>query len=360
MKKIKTELLEYSLPADLYARTPVDENGKSRDHGRMAVAYKDKPNFDDSKVTDITNFLEKGDLLVLNNSLTIPPIFEVFSKKQGYFNIHLNEYEGKQKWLCTVELLKEDLNEVLNNKKRLSTDDKEIEVKLEKHDSKIFVSFNTNLESVYKFLIKYGTPVQSAYVKKNYSLKEYQNDIGKVYGSLENPAANRHFTPALLKKLEEKGALIAFVTLHCGSETAYIKSDNVYDHKVQKEYFEIPHKTASLISKVKQNGHRVFAIGTTSARTLESVKYDDNYNIISDLSGFTDLAIYPGHNFKILDGILTNFHGSRSSRLALAAAFVGVEKIMRLYNFAIEHKYHFYEFGDACFLIINSHMKGDE
>lgn len=360
MKKIKTELLEYSLPAELYARTPIDENGVSRDHSRMAVAYKDKANFDDTKVTDIANFLEKGDLLILNNSLTIPPIFEVFSKTQGYFNIHLNEYEGNQKWLCTVDLLKEDLNEVLNNKEELITGNDEIAVTLERHDSKIIVSFDTDLENVYKFLIKYGTPVQSAYVKKRYALKEYQNDIGTVYGSLENPAANRHFTPDLLKKLKEKGVHIAFVTLHCGSETAYIENDNIYDHKVQKEYFEIPDKTASLIAKVKQSGNRVFAVGTTSARTLESVTYDDNYNIISHLSGFTDLAIYPGHKFKILDGILTNFHGSRSSRLALAAAFVGVEKIMKLYSFAIDHHYHFYEFGDACFLIIDSHMKGGE
>lgn len=212
-------------------------------------------------------------------------------------------------------------------------------------------SFNCSQEDLYDYLLVHGEAVRSIYTRKKWSIAYYQNGIANKLGSFENPAANRHFSNRILRALRKKGVKIGYITLNCASVDTKIFEEFIEEHSVFKEYYEIPEETAELIRDTKLNGNKIFAVGTTVIRTLESCEYD-NFKIVSPLKNYTDLYIYPGYNFKITDALITNFHGSMTSRLALSAAVIGTENIMNLYRHAIDEQYLFYEFGDANLLFM--------
>ena len=180
--------------------------------------------------------------------------------------------------------------------------------------------------------------------------ERYQTVYSHEPGSAAAPTAGLHFTEELMEKLRAKGVNIAYVTLHVGLGTFRpVKVDDVTRHKMHSEHYEIPEETARLINQTKQNGKRVIAVGTTSCRTLESVA--SFYGEIKPCDGFTDIFIYPGYEFKVLDGLITNFHLPESTLIMLVSAFAGYDNIMNAYKTAVEEKYRFFSFGDAMLII---------
>ena len=189
------------------------------------------------------------------------------------------------------------------------------------------------------------------YIKQKCEKKERYNTVySKFDGSSAAPTAGLHFTNELLNKLKEKGVIITDVLLHVGLGTFRpVSEDNILNHKMHTEYYEVKKESADIINKAKKEGRRVIAVGTTSIRTLESVA--TKYGEMKECSGDTNIFIYPGYKFKIIDGIVTNFHLPESTLIMLVSAFLGVENTLNMYNIAVKEKYRFYSFGDATLLI---------
>lgn len=188
------------------------------------------------------------------------------------------------------------------------------------------------------------------YITEELKDKErYQTVYSRELGSAAAPTAGLHFTKELMQRIKDKGVNIAYVTLHVGLGTFRpVKVDDVTKHKMHSEHYEIPQETAKLINETKKNGGRVIAVGTTSCRTLESVA--SFYGEIKPCEGFTDIFIYPGYEFKVLDGLITNFHLPESTLIMLVSAFAGYDNVMNAYKTAVEEKYRFFSFGDAMFI----------
>jgi S-adenosylmethionine:tRNA ribosyltransferase-isomerase len=180
--------------------------------------------------------------------------------------------------------------------------------------------------------------------------ERYQTVYSKELGSSAAPTAGLHFTEKMLSELNEMGIKTAFVTLHVGLGTFRpVKEENVLDHKMHSEHYYLPQKTADLINETKKNGGRVISVGTTTCRTLESVA--SFYNDISEHEGYTDIFIYPGYKFKVIDGLITNFHLPESTLIMLVSAFLGYDETMNAYKKAVEEKYRFFSFGDSMFIV---------
>ena len=204
--------------------------------------------------------------------------------------------------------------------------------------------------SFYENLDKLGQMPLPPYIHEKLKDKErYQTVYSRELGSAAAPTAGLHFTKELLQKVKEKGVKIGFVTLHVGLGTFRpVKVDDVTDHKMHSEHYELPEITAKLINETKQNGGRVIAVGTTSCRTLETVAAKEG--CIKESEGWTDIFIYPGFTFKVLDGLITNFHLPESTLIMLVSAFAGFDHIMNAYKTAVQEKYRFFSFGDCCFI----------
>lgn len=343
--KNSTKKLEYFLPDTAFARkTRID---RSKD--KMMVGYPDGRTLD-SKVEDMRRFLNPGDTIIFNDSKTINGIVKGFNTEYGELNFHIISFSDKD-IVCSISIREDLRQEIIGKKFKISENLKFTIIKHEK-TSHYLVKSNLEVPVLLSELTVIGEPIVSNYVTGDLSLENYQNNVSKTIGSLENPVASSHLTEELLLDLKSHGVNIGYLTLHCVSNSAFISEENYLDHKVPTEWFSIPEQTAKLIKKTKENNNKIIAIGTTVARTLESLEYKQNYTINSDLTGVTSLGIFPGYKFKVVDAILTNFHGSRSSRLGLAAAFIGENEIIDLYNESIEKNYKFFEFGD-CTLLFN-------
>ena len=190
------------------------------------------------------------------------------------------------------------------------------------------------------------------YIKERLTDKErYQTVYSKEVGSSAAPTAGLHFTNELLEKIKEKGVNIAYLTLHVGLGTFRpVAVENIEEHDMHSEYYTLDEDTARIINKTKENGGRVFSVGTTSTRTLETIARDNNGKIVA-ASGWTNIFIYPGFEFKCVDGLITNFHLPKSSLIMLVSAFYDREKVIELYNIAVKNKYRFFSFGDAMIII---------
>lgn len=342
---MKTHDFFYNLPENLIAQTPIEP----RDCSRMLCCNVKTKEISDKHFYDIVDFLEEGDLLVINNSRVLPA--RLYGKKLhtgSNMELLLLEQKGNLLWETLVKpgkkakvgakfsfgdgLLIGEIVEVLQDGNRL--------IKFECEDN----FFST--------LDKIGQMPLPPYITEKLNDKErYQTVYSKEIGSSAAPTAGLHFTNELLDRLKQKGVLIADVTLHVGLGTFRpVKADNITDHKMHSEHFILPKKTADLINKTKQNNKRVIAVGTTSCRTLESVATFNNGEI-KECEGYTDIFIYPGYKFKVLDGLITNFHLPESTLIMLVSAFYGYEETMKAYKHAVDNKYRFFSFGDAMLLI---------
>lgn len=336
---MKTSDFYYELPKELIAQTPVEP----RDSSRLMVLNRETGEIEHRHFYDILDYLNEGDLLVCNDSRVLPA--RIFGVKETGARVEfllLKQISGNR-WetLCKPGKKAREGAEFIFG-------DGIMKAKIAgvTEDGNRIVDFDCN-ENFFAALDKIGQMPLPPYITEELKDRErYQTVYSHELGSAAAPTAGLHFTEELMEKLMAKGVNIAYVTLHVGLGTFRpVKVDDVTKHKMHSEHYEIPDETARLINQTKQNGKRVIAVGTTSCRTLESVA--SFYGEIKPCEGFTDIFIYPGYEFKVLDGLITNFHLPESTLIMLVSAFAGYDNIMNAYKTAVKEKYRFFSFGDC-------------
>ena len=342
----------YDLPQELIAQTPIEPRNASR----MLCLDRYTGEVGHDHFYNLCDHLRKGDLLVLNDSRVLPArIYGETEDTHSFIEFLLVEQRGNLEWeiLCRPGkkarvgrrfvfgggLLRAEITEVLEDGNRIA--------RFECADS-------TNL---FAALDEIGQMPLPPYITEKLKDKErYQTVYSNEIGSSAAPTAGLHFTKEQLADIEAMGVNIAYVTLHVGLGTFRpVKEDRVLDHKMHREHYELPARTAELINKTKAEGGRVIAVGTTSCRTLESVAA--LYGDIRPCDGFTEIFIYPGFEFKVLDGLITNFHLPESTLIMLVSAFAGYDNTMNAYKIAVEEKYRFFSFGDSMFIAPDANKK---
>lgn len=343
--KNKTSDYFYELPEELIAQTPVEP----RDHSSMLVLDRETGKTQHKHFYDVLDYLKPGDCLILNDSRVLPArIFGTKKDTGAHVEFLLLKCVGNNKWETLVKpgrkakvgaefvfspgVLEGKITDVLEDGNRII-------------DFSCEGNFYTILEELGKMPLP---PYITAELKDQ---ERYQTVYSHELGSAAAPTAGLHFTKELLKKIEEKDVKIGYVTLHVGLGTFRpVKAENITEHKMHSEHYHLPKETADLINETKKNGGRVIAVGTTSCRTLESVAtFNDGKILESD--GWTSIFIYPGYEFKVLDGLITNFHLPESTLIMLVSAFAGYEHVMAAYKEAVEKRYRFFSFGDAMLII---------
>ena len=340
---MKVTEFDYDLPKELIAQTPIEK----RDESRLMVLNRKTKTIEHKIFKDIIDYLEPGDCLVRNNTKVIPA--RIYGKKETGAHIEfllLNNIK-ENIWECIVRpgnklhvgtkvtfgdgILKADILDVMPGGTR----------KVEFHYDGIFN----------EILDKIGLMPLPPYIHEELKDRDrYQTVYAKYDGSAAAPTAGLHFTPELLKKIEEKGVKIANVTLHVGIGTFRpVKEDEVEKHEMHSEHFYIKQEDCDKINETKKNGKRVIAVGTTSCRVLESIA-DENTGTVEPYEGDTKIFIYPGYKFKCIDALITNFHLPQSTLLMLVSALAGKDYIMKAYKEAVNDKYRFFSFGDAMFI----------
>lgn len=334
---------DYQLPENLIAQTPLDH----RDHSRLLVLHRNTGKVEHKHFYDIVDFLNEGDLLVINDSKVIPA--RIYGKRVG---------TGGAVEVLLLKALKENVWEVLvkpGKKARVGQilDFNGImtgEVLELLDDGKRKIRFTHNGTSIYEVLDQIGKMPLPPYITEELNEQDrYQTVYARELGSAAAPTAGLHFTHELLEKLRAKGVEVATVTLHVGLGTFRpVKVTEISDHIMHSEYFSIPKETIEKIASAKAVGKRVISVGTTATRTLES-GFDSDGKCIQT-SGDTNIFIYPGYQFKVVDALITNFHLPKSTLMMLVSALAGRDQIMAAYSEAVEQEYRFFSFGDAMFI----------
>lgn len=353
MNKTNKDLLNtksyfYDLPEELIAQYPAEP----RDSSRLLVYHKDDGNIEHKIFKDIIDYLHAGDILVVNNTRVLPA--RLFGKKDTGAKIEILLL--KRLDLNTWETLAKP-GKRLKNGSIITFSDKLSGEIIEDTDfgGKIIrFKFDGVFEDIINNL---GVMPLPPYIHNQYKDKErYQTVYNKITGSSAAPTAGLHFTQELLAKIREKGVTIVEVLLHVGLGTFRpVNEDNILSHKMHSEYIEVTEENAKILNEAKREHRRIIAVGTTSVRVLESAT-DDN-GIIHACQRETDIFIYPGYKFKMVDGLVTNFHLPESTLIMLVSAFIGYDETMAMYNTAVKEKYRFFSFGDATLLIWGSWWK---
>lgn len=339
---MKVSEFNYDLPEELIAQVPIEK----RDESRLMVLDRKNQTIEHRKFKDIIDYLNPGDCLVRNNTKVIPA--RIYGKKETGANVEfllLNNIEGDI-WETIVRP---------GNKLHVGTKvifgngilEAEIIDTLPGGTRKVLFKYDGIFNEI---LDKIGLMPLPPYIHEELKEKDrYQTVYAKYEGSAAAPTAGLHFTPELLKKIEEKGIKIANVTLHVGIGTFRpVKEEKVEDHDMHSEHFYIKKEDVDKINETKKEGKRVIAVGTTSCRVLETIA--DENGMVKETEGDTKIFIYPGYKFKCLDGLITNFHLPQSTLLMLVSALAGKEYILKAYNEAVKEKYRFFSFGDAMFI----------
>lgn len=340
---MKTKDFYYDLPVELIAQHPME----NRTESRLLVLNKETGEVEHKHFKDIIDYLNKGDTLVLNDTRVIPA--RLFGSREGK--------EEKVEFL----LLKRNENDIWETLVKPGKKAR-IGAKIEFGDGLLkgeIISIGEdgtrlikfNYEGIFEEILdKLGEMPLPPYITEKLEDRErYQTVYSKHPGSAAAPTAGLHFTKELLKQIEDKGINIAYLTLHVGLGTFRpVKVDNVLEHHMHSEYYEMNKKTADIINATKVNGGRVISVGTTSTRTLETIA--DENGLVKECSGWTDIFIYPGFKFKIVDALITNFHLPESTLMMLVSAISSRGIIMNAYNIAVNEKYRFFSFGDAMFI----------
>ena len=331
----------YNLPEELIAQTPVTP----RDHSRLMVVDRESGAITHRHFYNLCDILQKGDLLVMNDSRVLPARLYGEKVDNGTFiEFLLLEQKGDKRWeiICRPgKKAKVGTKFSFGGGKLLA------EVVEVKPDGNRIVQFSCD-GNFYTVLDEIGQMPLPPYITKKLEDKErYQTVYSRELGSAAAPTAGLHFTKEMLHALREKGVETEFVTLHVGLGTFRpVKEDDVLQHKMHSEHYHLPQETVDKILQTKQNGGRVIAVGTTSCRTLEAVATEHDGKLVA-ADGYTDIFIYPGYQFKVLDGLVTNFHLPESTLIMLVSALLGYEKTMHAYDVAVKERYRFFSFGDA-------------
>ena len=339
---MKTDDFDYYLPEELIAQHPAEK----RDHARLLVLDKETGEKENKYFYDIIDYLNPGDVLVMNDTRVIPArLFGHREDKEESIEVFLLHNIEEKTWECLVRPGKK----MKIGTKIIFSDELSAKVKDIKEDGNRVIEFY--YEGIFnEILDKLGNMPLPPYIKEDLDEpEEYQTVYSKNPGSVAAPTAGLHFTKELLKQIEEKGIKLAYLTLNVGLGTFRpVSVDDVNDHKMHSEFYSISQETADIINKAHANGKRVIATGTTSVRTLETV-YKNKGELTAD-SGWTDIFIYPGFEYKVVDALITNFHLPKSTLVMLVAALTSKDMILDTYKYAVKENYRFFSFGDAMFI----------
>lgn len=334
---------DYDLPEELIAQDPIEDRSSSR----LLLLDKKTGKTQDKIFRDIIDELNPGDCLVINNTKVIPArLMGVKEDTGAHIEVLLLKREQDDVWEVLVKPGKKAKpgTIITFGDGRLKAEVLEV---VEDGNRKIRFSYQGIFEEILDELGQMPLPPYITHQLKDKN--RYQTVYAKYEGSAAAPTAGLHFTKDLLKKIEEKGVVIASVTLHVGLGTFRpVKVENVLEHHMHSEFYRIEPEEAEKINAAKKAGKRVIAVGTTSCRTLESASTEDG--ILKAQSGWTDIFIYPGYHFKMVDALITNFHLPKSTLVMLVSALAGREHILAAYKEAVEKKYRFFSFGDAMFI----------
>ncbi len=334
----------YDLPKELIAQTPIEP----RDHSKMMVLSRENDTIEHKHFYDFIDYLNPGDCIILNNTRVLPARMYGVKKDTGAIveflllnNLGNDRWEtitgpGKRAKINTEfsfgdGILNCIIEDVLENGNRIA-------------------KFTYDASNIYEVLDIVGEMPLPHYITEKLEDKErYQTVYSKELGSAAAPTAGLHFTDEIMKKIQDKGIEIGYVTLHVGIGTFRpVKADNIEDHQMHSEHYQIPKETADLINRTKKNGGRVVAVGTTCCRTLESVMQCQGE--MKEFDDWTSIFIYPGYKFKCIDALLTNFHLPESTLIMLVSALYDREKVLKAYKTAVEEEYRFFSFGDCMFI----------
>ena len=326
---MKLEQFDFYLPEELIAQTPL----LKRDTSKLLCVDRKNNSHEHKVFSDIIDYFNPGDTLVLNNTRVMPARLYGAKKDTGAaIEVLLLKNLGHNDWECLVKPAKR-----IKEGSIVSFGDGIMEAVCTKVLDDGFRHFEFKYEGIFQ--------------ERLTDKERYQTVYSKEVGSSAAPTAGLHFTNELLEKIKEKGVNIAYLTLHVGLGTFRpVAVENIEEHDMHSEYYTLDEDTARIINKTKEDGGRVFSVGTTSTRTLETIARDNNGKIVA-ASGWTNIFIYPGFEFKCVDGLITNFHLPKSSLIMLVSAFYDREKVIELYNIAVENKYRFFSFGDAMIII---------
>lgn len=342
---MKLEEFDFYLPEELIAQTPL----LKRDTSKLLTINRKENTYEHKVFSDIIDYFNPGDTLVLNNTRVMPARLYGQKKDTGAaIEVLLLKNKEHNMWECLVKPAKR-----IKVGSIVSFGDGIMEAECVKVLDDGFRYFEFKYEGIFQErLDELGTMPLPPYIKERLTDKErYQTVYSKEVGSSAAPTAGLHFTNELLDKIKQKGVNIVYLTLHVGLGTFRpVSVENIEDHDMHSEYYTLDEETANVINETKKNGRRVFSVGTTSTRTLETIARDNDGEIVP-ASGWTNIFIYPGFEFKCVDGLITNFHLPKSSLIMLVSAFYNREKVLELYKIAVENKYRFFSFGDAMIII---------
>ena len=340
---MRTSDFDYDLPEELIAQTPLEP----RDHSKLMLVDRDVGALSHDRFFNLPKYLRQGDVLVFNDSRVISA--RLFGSRDD---------TGNKIELLLLSRLREGVWRALvrpgrrmrENDSFIIHDRNDNKSEMTGHVLAVEDSGSRIVEITNEFLVEeIGNIPLPPYIHEKVSDPErYQTIYAKSEGSVAAPTAGLHFTEELMSNIRDKGVLTEFVTLHVGWDSFRpLKSENIFDHKMHSEYWYLSNETATIINEAKREGRRIISVGTTAARLLENVFEKQDGYPIREGSGWADIFITPGYEFKILDGLITNFHLPKSTLLMLTSALAGRDLMLKAYREAVDHEYRFYSFGDA-------------
>ena len=339
---MKTDDFDYELPEELIAQTPIEK----RDTSRMMVLNKDTGDIEHRVFSDILDYLEKGDVLVVNDTKVMPArLYGVKEDTGAVIEVLMLKEHEKDNWECLTKPAKRvKIGTVINFGDKLFLEC----TGLGREGIRYFKFKYPGI--FYEILDQLGEMPLPPYIHEKLEDKDrYQTVYAKNIGSAAAPTAGLHFTDKLLDQIKDKGIEIVSVTLHVGLGTFRpVAVEDVTKHKMHSEYYMMDKKTADILNKAKGEKRRIISVGTTSTRTLETIM--NLYGEFRECSGWTEIFIYPGYQFKAIDALITNFHLPKSTLVMLVSALAGKEHVLGAYKQAVENKYRFFSFGDSMFI----------
>lgn len=340
---MKTDDFDFYLPENLIAQTPIDK----RDDSKLMILDRNTGSIKHEIFHNIIDYLNDNDVLVLNDTKVIPArLIGIKEETNAVIEVLLLKNLNEDVWECLTKPAKRVKEGTI-----ISFGEGILKAKCIKVLEEGIRHFELIYEGIlYEILDKLGLMPLPPYIKE--TLKDndrYQTVYAKNIGSAAAPTAGLHFTKDLLKKIQEKNITICYITLHVGLGTFRpVKVEDVTKHKMHSEFYMMNEEVANILNKAKKEGRRIISVGTTTTRTLETII--NKYNEFTSCSGYTDIFIYPGYEFKAIDALITNFHLPKSTLLMLVSAFANKEIILNAYNEAVKNNYRFFSFGDSMFI----------
>lgn len=345
MNILKVDLFDFHLPEELIAQTPLEQ----RDASRLMVLNKDTGSVKHHMFHDLLDYVQEGDCLVLNDTRVLPArLFGTKEDTGANIEVLLLKQTQGDTWETLVKPAKRVKEGTV-----ISFGDGRLTAVCKETSDQGGRLLEFNYEGIfYEVLEQLGEMPLPPYIKERLDDQErYQTVFAREQGSAAAPTAGLHFTEEMLEQLKEKGVHIAFLTLHVGLGTFRpVSVDDLEEHDMHSEFYQVSEGTAALLNSVREKGGRIISVGTTSTRTLETIATEHNGKFVAS-SGWTNIFIFPGYEFKAIDGMITNFHLPKSTLIMLVSALAGRENVISAYEQAVAEKYRFFSFGDAMLIL---------